>query len=332
MGSSSKMDELKKLIAGNHTETRAWRQEDTVAATTLATTVDSVATKVQDLVAKLELSPPPQIPAGNTDANSSAPPLPNPTGLREPDGTVCPVLAGKGILNVDDTLHHGPELFPKKPFEETRFLKTTGSSSSVGNSSDGLVPRYFKLDFLRFDRKEDPLSWLSRCKQYFRAQQTDAPHKIWLATFHLDADAFHWYAHLECSRDAPSWEEFVELCNVRFGPLIWSNPLGALQLLRRTGTVAEYQSRFLALLSRADLLSDRQEHQMFTSGLHDNIRVDVELQDSWDLEHALALARAYGEKVARPTPRSGSFRAYQQPRPPPAPAPPATDSTQTRMI
>jgi hypothetical protein len=64
MGSSSKMDELKKLIAGNHTETRAWRQEDTVAATTLATTVDSVATKVQDLVAKLELSPPPPPDSG----------------------------------------------------------------------------------------------------------------------------------------------------------------------------------------------------------------------------------------------------------------------------
>jgi hypothetical protein len=169
------------------------------------------------------------------------------------------VLAGEGILNIDGTLHHGSELFPKKPFVETRFLKTAGSSSGAGNSSDGLVPRYFKLEFPRFDGREDPLSWLSRCEQYFRAQRTDAPQKIWLATFHLDGDAFHWYVHLERSRGVPSWEEFIELCNVRFGPPIWSNPLGELRLLRQTGTVKEYQSRFLALLSRSDPLSDRQE-------------------------------------------------------------------------
>jgi hypothetical protein len=189
------------------------------------------------------------------------------------------VLAGKGILNVDDTLHHSLELFPKKPFEETRFLKTAGSSSSAGNSSDNLMPRYFKLDFPRFDGKKDPLPWLSLCEQYFRAQRTDAPQKILLATFHLDGDAFHWYVHLERSRGTPSREEFVEFYNVRFEPPIRSNPLGGLQLLRQIGTVAEYQSRFLNLLSRADPLSDRQERQMFTSGLHNDIRVDVELQD-----------------------------------------------------
>jgi hypothetical protein len=242
------------------------------------------------------------------------------------------VLAGKGILNVDDTLHHSLELFPKKPFEETRFLKTAGSSSSAGNSSDNLMPRYFKLDFPRFDGKKDPLPWLSLCEQYFRAQRTDAPQKILLATFHLDGDAFHWYVHLERSRGTPSREEFVEFYNVRFEPPIRSNPLGGLQLLRQIGTVAEYQSRFLNLLSRADPLSDRQERQMFTSGLHNDIRVDAELQDLRDLEQALALTQAYEKKAAQTTPRSGSFRAYKQPRPPPAPAPPAVDSTQTRMI
>jgi hypothetical protein len=39
---------------------------------------------------------------------------------------------------------------------------------------DGMVPRYFKLNFPRFDGKEDPLPWLSRCEQYFRAQKTEA--------------------------------------------------------------------------------------------------------------------------------------------------------------
>ena len=75
----------------------------------------------------------------------------------------------------------------------------------------------------------------------------------------------------------PSWEVFWDLCNARFGPSIRSNPLGELRMLRQTGSVADYQSRFLALLSRADPLMDRQEQQLFTSGLLDEIRVDVEL-------------------------------------------------------
>jgi hypothetical protein len=194
------------------------------------------------------------------------------------------------------------------------------------------VPRYFKLDFPRFDGKDDPLSWLSRCDQYFRAQKTEASQKLWLATFHLDGDAFHWYAHLERSRGVPSWEDFYELCNVRFGLSIRSNPLGELRLLRQTGSVAEYQSRFLALLSRADRLSDRQEMQMFTSGLHDDLRIDVELQGPRDLEHALVLARAFKKKANRPTARASTHRAYQQPRHPPAPALPAPDVAPTRAV
>jgi hypothetical protein len=107
---------------------------------------------------------------------------------------------------------------------------------------------------------------------------------------------------------------------------------GELRLLRQTGTVSEYQSRFLALLSRADPLSDRQERQMFTSGLHDDIRSDVELQDPQDLEHALALARAFEKRAAHPVMHSGAYRTYQQPRPPPAPALPMADSSPLRTI
>jgi hypothetical protein len=101
-----------------------------------------------------------------------------------------------------------------------------------------------------------------------------------MATFHLDGDAFHWYAHLERSCGTPSWEEFYVLCNNRFEPPIRSNPLGELRLLRQTGTVADYQNKFLALLSRADPLTERQEQQMFTSGLSEDIRIDVELHGS----------------------------------------------------
>jgi hypothetical protein len=62
----------------------------------------------------------------------------------------------KGILNVDGVLRHDPDLFPKKPFDEVLNLKTAPSSSSgSGSSMDGMVPRYFRLDFPRYDGKEE---------------------------------------------------------------------------------------------------------------------------------------------------------------------------------
>jgi hypothetical protein len=250
MGSGS--DEINKFIAN---ELKRMGDKIDARDNKLTTTVDKLVVSVQDIasrLAKLEalaLAPDPDA------ADSSAPP-PHQDATGPPDGSPKPLLAGKSILDSDGKLQHGHGLLPKKPFDEVLNLKTASSS---GGPAEGIVPRYFRLDFPRFDGKEDPLPWLSRCEQFFRAQRTEPMHKIWLATFHLDGDAFHWYVHLERSCGTPSWEDFHELCNVRFGPSIRNNPLGELRLLRQTGTVAEYQSRFLALLSRADVLSDRQE-------------------------------------------------------------------------
>jgi hypothetical protein len=327
MGSWVTLDELKRAIEGmqkkiddNQATAAAWRQEDSATANSITTTVDSLTTRLEALAALLtKLEPPPaplEVPLDSQGADSSAP-SPHMPPATATDGSAIPLLA-KGILEANGVLHHDRDLVHKKQFIETQFLKTaTSSSNGAGNPTDGMVPRYFKLDFPRFDGKENPLSWLSRCEQYFQAQKTEASFKIWLASFHLDGDAFHWYAHLERSRGVPSWEEFYALCNARFGPTVRSNPLGELRLLRQTGTVADYQSQFLALLSRADPIIDRQEQQMFTCSLSDDIRVDVELQGPRDLEHACNLAWAYETRV--PCASSGRFstaRSFTAPRAP----------------
>jgi hypothetical protein len=68
-------------------------------------------------------------PNPSAPPNPAVPPL-NPSGGGPPDGAWQPLLAGKGILNVDGVLRHGPDLFPKKPFDEVLNLKTVPSSSS----------------------------------------------------------------------------------------------------------------------------------------------------------------------------------------------------------
>jgi hypothetical protein len=55
--------------------------------------------------------------------------------------------------------------------------------------------------------------------------------------------------------------------------------------------VAEYQSQFLALLSRCDDLVEKHQVHIFTSSLGNPLRTDVELEHPTTLEDAMALAR-----------------------------------------
>lgn len=95
----------------------------------------------------------------------------------------------------------------------------------------------------------------------------------------------------------PDWDTFKQLCYGQYGPPIRNNSLGELKHLTQVGTVTTYQQRLLALGSRtSDLLTDRQQVQLFTAGLTDDICIDVELQQPEDFQEAMALARAYERK------------------------------------
>ena len=65
---------------------------------------------------------------------------------------------------------------------------------------------------------------------------------------------------------------------LRFGLPLRHNKLGTLAELRRTGTVAEYQGRFMNLLSRAGELTEEQKIELFTMELQGKLLIDVELE------------------------------------------------------
>jgi hypothetical protein len=104
-----------------------------------------------------------------------------------------------------------------------------------------------KLNFPRYDGESDPLPWLNRC-EFFRRTRTMATEQVWMASLHMDGIAAEWYYALEREYVLLSWACFTEFVNLRFGPLIRSNPLGELKELHRTSTVEEYQRQFLTLL------------------------------------------------------------------------------------
>lgn len=67
--------------------------------------------------------------------------------------------------------------------------------------------------------------------------------------------AQQWYMQLERNEGIPTWTRFKDHCHLRFCPPVRSNRLGKLTRLRMTGTVAEFQEKFLALLGHIDSLS-----------------------------------------------------------------------------
>jgi len=162
------------------------------------------------------------------------------------------------------------------------------------------VPRFHKLSFPTYDGKEDPLGWLNRCES-FRGQLTREADKVWLASFHMTGSAQQWYYVLERDSGRPSWTNFRLLCHQRFGPALSTNHLADLARLPFGSSVDAYMDAFQARLAHAGHLAPLQQAQLFTGGLPEYIRVDVELHDPQDLHRAMRLARAYERRQASAT-------------------------------
>ena len=135
---------------------------------------------------------------------------------------------------------HGPEILQQR-------------KGSLSNT------RFHKLDFPTFGGTGDPLPFLNRCEHYFRGQRTLEEEQVWLAALHLHGPAQQWYMRIERDEGVPSWRRFSTLLDMCFGPHLRSNPLGELAACSRSTTVADYQERFLALLTRAGPLTEAQQ-------------------------------------------------------------------------
>ncbi|XP_039834312.1 uncharacterized protein LOC120695058 [Panicum virgatum] len=109
--------------------------------------------------------------------------------------------------------------------------------------------------------------WLHKGEQFFRAYGTPDHLKVSTASFYLEAAASQWYYKLEKNQGAPTWPQFVDAINRRFGTPLRSNPLGELTHLCRTTTVDEYQEKFLLFLARCEGVTEAQQIAIFTAGL-----------------------------------------------------------------
>ena len=152
---------------------------------------------------------------------------------------------------------------------------SSGTKQGSGEHHNDRPPKFQKMDFPKYDGTKDPLTFINRCESYFHQQRIMEEEKVWMASYNLDDEAQLWYMQVQTDEGTPSWRRFTELLNLRFGPPLRSAPLFELADCRRTGTVAEYQARFQALLPRAGHLDEAQRVQLFTGGLLPPLSLDV---------------------------------------------------------
>lgn len=150
------------------------------------------------------------------------------------------------------------------------------------------------MNLSHVDGLSDPLGWLTHCDFFFRHHQTPDPEKIGIASFHLEGDAQLWFLKLERDNQSLTWE-VKEECNIRFGPVLRCTRLG--ELLRQTGSVEEYQRKFVQLLARADSLTKDQEVEFFIAGLQEHIAVEILIHMPSTLTKVMHLARLYDTRT-----------------------------------
>jgi len=168
------------------------------------------------------------------------------------------------LTNAMKTLHATIEAIASLTSDRT---SSSSSKPGSGEHHNDRPPKFQKMDFPRYDGKTDPLIFINRCESYFHQQRIMEEEKVWMASYNLEEGAQMWYIQVQEDEGIPSWRRFKDLLHLRYGPPLRSNPLHELASCKRTGTVADYQDRFQALLPRAGRLDEEQRVQLFTGGL-----------------------------------------------------------------
>ncbi|XP_019183647.1 PREDICTED: uncharacterized protein LOC109178468 [Ipomoea nil] len=154
------------------------------------------------------------------------------------------------------------------------------------------MPKFTRLEFPRYDGKDDPIGWMHHCEQFFKAQNTPPQEFVSTTAFHLTGVAQMWHFRLELEEPDMTWQQFKQRCFMRFGPGLRINVLGSLAKLNQDGKpVEEYNNEFQSMLMRSTTVRCDHEVDLYTSGLDEWLRIDVENHRPANLDIAMNLAR-----------------------------------------
>jgi len=103
---------------------------------------------------------------------------------------------------------------------QTQLLEKQGrfDSGSYSGGDKAPAPPVHKLRFPKYDGYEDPITWIHKGEQFFRAHGTPEDQKVWTATFYLQGAVSQWYYRWEKNHGVPDWKAFVDGVHKRFAP------------------------------------------------------------------------------------------------------------------
>jgi len=85
-----------------------------------------------------------------------------------------------------------------------------------------------KLSFPEYNGNDEPSQWLYKCNKFFAARNTKEEERMQLVAFHLHGNALTWFIRWEQEIGHPTWPQFSQAIDRRFGPPIHHNHLGDL--------------------------------------------------------------------------------------------------------
>nr|GMD87068.1 uncharacterized protein LOC109178468 [Ipomoea batatas] len=193
------------------------------------------------------------------------------------------LLARKGPATDDSSNQNGS----RPPPEDALTVRSPATPSAI-------TLKFARLEFPRCDGREDPTVWLHRCEQFFKAQSTLVGEFVSLVAFHLTGVAQSWHLRLELEEPAMSWKQFKQRCYLRFGLGLRGNTLTSIRQHGRP--VEEYSNKFQETLVRTTTVCQDQEVDLYTAGLDEWLRIDVENVHHINLDVAMNLARSFSRR------------------------------------
>lgn len=118
-----------------------------------------------------------------------------------------------------------------------------------------------------------------------------------MASFYMDGPAHSWYQWMTHNGFISSWSALLQALESRFAPTFYDDPQGTLFKLQQRGSVNEYLTEFERLANRIIGLAPPALLNCFISGLHPELRREVQALQPHSLLQAVALAKLQEEKL-----------------------------------
>lgn len=134
-------------------------------------------------------------------------------------------------------------------------------------------------------------------EQFFEYQGIKDDEKGSYVAYHLDDNAQIWFQVHKEEGENIGWERMKKEVQMQYGSTTFQIFFGNLTKLKQGGTVHDYHTELMRLLSRVGQLLVEQQVRCFVNGLKDFLRIDVQALRPTSLLKAIGLAILYESKT-----------------------------------